>query len=109
MLYAAVRHGPAHGSSVAAIDDAKAKTMPGVRLIMAVPQGVAVVADQYWQAVKALAEVRETYPSHPNDNASSTTGEAALRHGLEQPGHPTMGSHGDVAAALKSAVQGREA
>jgi hypothetical protein len=26
---AAVRHGPAYGSSVAAIDDAKAKTMPG--------------------------------------------------------------------------------
>ena len=53
MLYAAVRHGRAYGSTVASIDDAKAKTMPGVRLIMAVPQGVAVVADQYWQAVKA--------------------------------------------------------
>src|SRR5260370_3565584 len=38
MLYAAVRHGPAYGSTVAAIDDAKAKTMPGVRLIMAVAQ-----------------------------------------------------------------------
>src|SRR6266404_3449426 len=31
MLYAAVRHGPAYGSTVAAIDDAKAKSMPGVR------------------------------------------------------------------------------
>lgn len=109
MLYAAVRHGPAYGSTVAAIDDAKAKSMPGVRLIMAVPQGVAVVADQYWQAVKALAEVRETYASHPNDNASSTTVEAALRRGLEQPGHPTMGSHGDVATAMKSAVKVLEA
>jgi CO/xanthine dehydrogenase Mo-binding subunit len=109
MLYAAVRHGPAYGSTVAAIDDAKAKTMPGVRLIMAVPQGVAVVADQYWQAVKALSEVRETYASCPNDNASSITVEAALRHGLEQPGHQTMGSHGDVAAAMKSAVKVLEA
>jgi CO/xanthine dehydrogenase Mo-binding subunit len=52
MLYAAVRHGPAYGSRVAQIDDAKAKTMPGVRLIMKVPQGVAVVADQYWRAVR---------------------------------------------------------
>src|SRR6266404_624716 len=109
MLYAAVRHGPAYGSTVAAIDDAKAKSMPGVRLVMPVPQGVAVVADQYWQSVKALAEVRETYASHPNDNASSTTVEAALRQGLEQPGHPTMGSHGDVAAAMKSAVKVLEA
>src|SRR5712664_508335 len=105
MLYAAVRHGRAYGSTVAAIDDAKAKTMPGIRLIMAVPQGVAVVADQYWQAVKALAEVRETYASHPNNDASSATVEAALRRGLEQPGTPTMGSHGDVPAAMKSAAK----
>jgi CO/xanthine dehydrogenase Mo-binding subunit len=63
MLYAAVRHGHAYGSTVAAIDDAKAKTMPGVRLIMPVPRDEAVVADQYWQAVKALAEVRRHTPA----------------------------------------------
>ena len=109
MLYAAVRHGPACGSTIAKIDDAKAKTMPGVRLIMPVPQGVAVVADQYWQAVTALAEVRETYDPHPNDGASSATVEAALRQGLAQAGEPTMGSHGDVAVAMKSAVKVLEA
>ena len=31
MLYAAVRHGPAYGSTVAQIDDAKARSMPGVQ------------------------------------------------------------------------------
>ena len=40
MLYAAARHGPAYRSTVAEIDDVKAKTMPGVRLIMPVPRGV---------------------------------------------------------------------
>jgi isoquinoline 1-oxidoreductase subunit beta len=109
MLYAAVRHGPAYGSNVLDIDDAKAKTMPGVRLIMAVPQGVAVVADQYWQAVTALAEVRETYASHPNNDASSATVEAALRQGLDRPGTPTMESHGDVPEAMKSAAKVLEA
>lgn len=109
MLYAAVRHGRAYGSTVAQIDDAKAKTMPGVRLIMPVPQGVAVVADQYWQAAKALAEVRETYTPHPNDHASSTTVEAALRQGLKQPGVTTPGSHGDVATAMESAAKILEA
>jgi hypothetical protein len=102
MLYAAVRHGPAYGSTVTQIDDGKAKSMPGVRLVMAVPQGVAVVADQYWQAAKALAEVRETYASHPNSEASSATVELR-RARIEQPGVPTMGSHGDVPAAMKSA------
>src|SRR5258706_8619139 len=109
MLYAAVRHGPAYGSTVAQIDDAKAKSMPGVKLVMAVPKGVAVVADQYWQAVKALAEVREIYASHPNSEASSATVEAALRRGLEQPGVPTIGSHGDTLAAMKSAAKILEA
>ncbi|MFZ0151514.1 MAG: molybdopterin cofactor-binding domain-containing protein [Xanthobacteraceae bacterium] len=109
MLYAAVRHGSAYGSVVAKVDDSKARTMPGVRLIMPVPQGVAVVADQYWQAVKALAEVRETYAPHLNDNASSATVEAALRQGLKQPGFPTPGSHGDAATAMKSAAKILEA
>jgi len=40
MLYAAARHGPAYRSTVAEIDDVKAKTMPAVRLIMPVPRGV---------------------------------------------------------------------
>jgi len=109
MLYAAVRHGRAYGSTVAQIDDAKAKSMAGVRLIKAVPQGVAVVADQYWQAVKALAEVRETYASHPNSQASSASVDAALRRGLERPGISTFGSHGDVSAAMKSATKVLEA
>jgi CO/xanthine dehydrogenase Mo-binding subunit len=60
MLYAAVRHGPMRGSQVASFDADRARSMPGVKLVMAVPQGVAVVADQYWQAAKALTEVRET-------------------------------------------------
>ena len=109
MLYAAVRHGRAYGSVVAKVDDSKARTMPGVRLIMRVPQGVAVVADEYWQAVKALAEVRETYAPHLNDNASSATVEAALRQGLKQPGVATPGSHGDAATAMKSAAKILEA
>src|SRR5258706_14541721 len=49
MLYAAVRHGPAYGSTVTQIDDAKAKSMPGVRLVMAVPHSRALVSDQQLQ------------------------------------------------------------
>ncbi|MFP3553956.1 molybdopterin cofactor-binding domain-containing protein [Paraburkholderia sp. SIMBA_049] len=104
MLYAAVRHGPAYGSTIASIDDSIAKAMPGVKLVMAIPQGVAVVADQYWQAVKALATVHETYAPHPNASASSATLDASLRKSLGQPGVSTPGSHGDVQAAMKGAT-----
>jgi isoquinoline 1-oxidoreductase beta subunit len=105
MLYAAVRHGRAYGSVVATIDAEAAKKMPGVRLVMAIPQGVAVVADQYWQAATALAEVRETYHDHPNMTQSSQTVEASLRKGLSEPGDQAIGVHGDFPTAIKSAAK----
>ena len=108
-LFAAVRHGPAMGSTVASIDDAEAKSMPGVRLVMTVPQGVAVVADSYWQARKALAVVNETYGEHVNARASSATIDAALKAALDQAGMKTPGGRGDTPAAMKSATRVLEA
>ena len=103
MLYAAVRHGSAYGSVVETIDAEKANTMPGVRLVMAIPQGVAVVADQYWQAATALAEVKETYTDHANLRQNSATVEASLREAMKEKGDTAIGVHGDFPAALKSA------
>src|SRR6266404_5071491 len=105
MLYAAVRHGPAYGSTVTQIDEAKAKSMPGVKLVMAVPQGVAVVADQYWQAVKALTEVHETYTGNPDDAGSTEKLKVALHAAMSQEGDPSPENHGDVAAAMKGAAR----
>src|SRR6267143_1367103 len=49
MLWAAVRHGPVRGSSVASLDAEAARKARGVRLVTEIPQGVAVVADRYGQ------------------------------------------------------------
>jgi isoquinoline 1-oxidoreductase beta subunit len=105
MLYAAVRHGSAYGSVVATIDAETARTMPGVRLVMAIPQGVAVVADQYWQAASALAEVKETYKDHPNLRQSSATVQASLEKAMKEKGDTAFGVHGDFPGALKSAAK----
>ena len=104
MLYAAVRHGPIRGSQVATLDTDRARSMPGVKLVMAVPQGVAVVADQYWQAVKALTEVRETYTGNPADAGSTEKLKVALHAAMSQEGDPSPENHGDVAAAMKGAA-----
>lgn len=104
MLYAAVRHGPARETTVASLDDSAAKRMPGVRLVMAVPQGVAVVADQYWQAAMALAEVHETYTENANSQVSSDSIALALRQGLDAPGDAVPGVHGDVASGMQAAT-----
>src|SRR5258707_1855919 len=66
MLYAAVRHGPAYGSTVTQIDDAKAKSLPGVRLVMAVAQSVPVGSGQYLQAAQPVAEGPENHSRHSN-------------------------------------------
>jgi isoquinoline 1-oxidoreductase subunit beta len=128
MLYAAVRHGPIWGSQVDALDADRARAMPGVRLVMPVPQGVAVVADQYWQAVRALAEVRETYSDNVwqavkpragvresysgnvSDVRTTEKLKAALRAAMSsQQGDPSPENHGDVATAMKGAAKVIEA
>src|SRR5438552_14585218 len=50
MLTAVVARAPVFGAKVKSFDDSHARNMPGVRKIVAVPSGVAVVADLFWQA-----------------------------------------------------------
>jgi isoquinoline 1-oxidoreductase beta subunit len=50
MLTAVIVRPPIFGATMKSFDDSKAKAMPGVRRIVAIPAGVAVVADTFWQA-----------------------------------------------------------
>src|SRR5947208_12282014 len=50
MLTAVVARAPVFGAKVKSFDDSRARNMPGVRKVVAVPSGVAVVADSFWQA-----------------------------------------------------------
>ena len=53
MLFATVVHPPVFGSEGdSPFDDAKARAVPGVRHVVQVSQGVAVVADNTWAAFK---------------------------------------------------------
>jgi isoquinoline 1-oxidoreductase beta subunit len=57
LLTATVMHPPVFGAKVASFDSAKAGSMPGVREVLSIASGIAVVADSYWhasQAAKAL-------------------------------------------------------
>ncbi len=58
MRYAAVMGPPVHGASVASLDDAAARSMPGVHKVLNEGAFVAVVADSYWRAERALAVVQ---------------------------------------------------
>lgn len=49
MLNAVVARPPIFGAKVKSFDDSRARSMPGVRKIAAIPAGVAIIADTFWQ------------------------------------------------------------
>ncbi len=50
MLVAVVAHPPRFGAKLAGFNDNEAKKRPGVRAVVKIPSGVAVLADHYWAA-----------------------------------------------------------
>ncbi len=53
MLIASLAQCPVIGGKVLSVDDARAKAMPGVKAVVRIDDGVAVVADTFWQARQA--------------------------------------------------------
>jgi isoquinoline 1-oxidoreductase subunit beta len=112
MLNAAIKAAPVHGSKVTSYDEAKVLGMPGVKKVVKVDdQTVAVVADTWWHAKKALDALPVVYETSPNDKVSSATIATLLKDALE-PGAPNVLSglaNGDVAAGLAAAAKKIEA
>ncbi len=50
LLTAVVARGPVFGASVKSFDASQARAVPGVRDVVQVPSGVAVIADHFWAA-----------------------------------------------------------
>jgi isoquinoline 1-oxidoreductase subunit beta len=59
--YAAVLHAPVQGEKPEKIDDVAAKAVPGVKAIVPIGGGVAVVADSFFTAQKARALLNVTW------------------------------------------------
>ncbi len=108
MLYAVVARCPVFGGTVARFDAAKALTMPGVRSVVQVDAGVAVVADSTWAAMQGRNALDITWNDGPNATLSSTAIHAMLEEAAKKPG-VTAEQQGDVHAALKTAHRTVEA
>ena len=52
MVYAVVERCPVFGGSVASFDDSKTKATPGVKSVVRISNGVAVIADSTWAAME---------------------------------------------------------
>ena len=105
MLHAALAQSPVLGGKLKSIDSETAEKMPGVRKVLVTAGGVVVVADHFWQALKARKALRITWD--PGDNARLDN--AAIRTLLETTAAAGAGlaarTDGDVSAALESAKQ----
>jgi isoquinoline 1-oxidoreductase beta subunit len=111
MLQAAVTHAPRAGAEPGEVlNEAALKAMPGVHSVHRLPGAVAVVADSFWRAKKAVeaAEVAWTALSGQAvvaEDFSSESHRALLRSQGDAPGNPASDMHGDAPAALAAAVR----
>jgi isoquinoline 1-oxidoreductase beta subunit len=85
MLYAAVEIAPVQGGQLVAVDAAPAEAMPGVKKVVRLEEAVAVVADSYWQASRALAALKPQFDDAGHGGVSSQTIFAAFDQALGTP------------------------
>src|SRR2546426_589779 len=101
MLVARVVKCPVFGGKVESFNAEKAKTVPGVRNVVKISSGVAVVADNYWAASKGAQAVEVKWNEGPLANLSSAEILKKYATLAEQPGKIAR-NNGDAAAAIKS-------
>lgn len=73
MLVAVVARCPVFGGTVAKFDATKAKAVPGVRQVVQISSGIAVVADGYWPALQGRDALEVTWNEGPNAHATSAS------------------------------------
>lgn len=104
MLYAAVAAAPVNGGKLVSVDTKLAAAMPGVKSVIKLDNAVAVVADSYWRAQKALRALTPEF----SDAGQSATTSASLLEGLHTALSNEKGSEnyreGDGTDALKNAT-----
>jgi isoquinoline 1-oxidoreductase beta subunit len=108
MLTALVAHPPRFGGKVKSFDAAKAKAVGGVVDVVAIPQGVAVLANDFWSAKKGRDALAVEWDEAGAFKLGSEEIMAEYRRLVTTPG-ATAKKEGDVAAALGSAAKTFEA
>jgi isoquinoline 1-oxidoreductase beta subunit len=96
MVYAAAMQSPVHGGTVSSFDKASVMNLAGVIDVVPIPNGVAVVANQYWQARQALKSLKVNFISGANSDLSSDSLMRQYRSALEGNSWKTVRTEGDA-------------
>jgi isoquinoline 1-oxidoreductase beta subunit len=100
MLYAALIACPVFGGKLRSVGDSRLAGMQGVRKLVQLDGAVAIIADDWWRAKKAVAALDITWDEGENGKVTSETIRQYLRTGLLADEAGIGRKDGDVAAAL---------
>jgi len=103
--YAVVARPPVKDGKLARFDVARAKKVKGVKAVVEVPSGVAVVADSTWTAIRGREALRATFTPGPN----GALDQAAVQKALAEATPETVRSDGDLEKGLAAAARRVEA
>jgi isoquinoline 1-oxidoreductase beta subunit len=110
MLSAAIKACPVFGGKLVSYDETKVSGRPGVRGVVKVNDStVAVVADTWWRAKKALDALPIVWDEGPNAKQSSATIAAHLKEGLTSNDAFADTNDGDALKAIAGAAKKVEA
>lgn len=110
MLHATVRDCPVFGGKLASFDDAKVRGMPGVKRVMKINDTtVAVVADTWWRAKKAMDALPIVWDEGPNAKVNSASIAEHLKSGLTSADAFADIDTGDAPKAIAAAAKKIEA
>ncbi len=111
LLYASVAMCPTLGGQMLRFDAKEAQAMPGVKHVLAVDGhnggtgGVAVIAETYFEAMRALAKVSVEWEHGPASTVSGDTVLSRLSQTLDNNDGLAYHSSGDVEAALAQSAR----
>lgn len=103
LLTAVVAHAPVFGGTVKSFDATKARAVSGVRQVVQVPTGVAVIADTFWAAKTGRDALTIDWNLGPNATLDSAQQLDSYRQLATTKGIPIY-EKGDVAAGLAKAA-----
>lgn len=109
MLTAVVAHGPTFGAKVKSFDAAEAKKVRGVRDVVQIASGVAVVADHMWAAIKGREALKVEWDESGSEKRGSADIMDAYKTASANKPQAIARSDGDSNKAMASAAKVVEA
>ncbi len=108
MLTAVVAHAPRFGQELNSFDATEVSKVPGVRFVIEIPTGVAVIATTFWAAKKGRDALKLEWSPSMGFRGNSAEMMAEYRRLAATPGMPAR-KDGDAAKAIAGAAKKIEA